>query len=290
MYEQLSGKIKETQCAAAIVAPHVEAKTPFLQALANCGIRLNASQQQAVQIVEGPLMIVAGAGSGKTTTLTSRISYMINECAIHPSTILLVTFTKKAADEMKMRLRALPNGVLCSAIETGTYHALCLKILRAEGYNFGILSSEFKRNLMMKLILKNMGLHEDYTPEEVLHLISCWKNQMLKPQDILKMSMNKELPANEREVFAVMYEMYRRYEQQKEMENLYDFDDFLLETYYLLLNSEEVLYKYQQKFHYILCDEFQDVSQIQYEITQMLAGPHNNLCIVGDDGQTIVRP
>ncbi len=287
MYEKLSQKFAQGQCAAQIVKPEAEAATPFLQQLAQCGIVLNEPQQQAVQIVEGPLMIVAGAGSGKTTTLTSRISYMIHECHIQPSNILLVTFTKKAADEMKARLRTLPNGALCSAIETGTYHALCLKILRTEGYNFGILSSEFKRNLMVKLILKEMDLQEIFTPEEALHLISGWKNQMLKPQDILTFSMDKTYTEGERQVFAQLYEVYKKYEKQKELENLYDFDDFLLETYYLLLNDGEALYRYQQKFQYILCDEFQDVSQIQYEITQMLAGLHNNLCIVGDDGQTI---
>lgn len=262
-------------------------KDNFFNELKEYNIHLNAPQQEAVLTINGPVLIVAGAGSGKTTTLTSRISYMISRKQIDPRRILLVTFTKKASTEMKERLNQLPSGRLCSSINVGTYHAICLQILREEGREFKVLSSDYKRHLMFKLILRELKANDDYTPEGVMHVISNWKNRLLRPIDIKKIAQDQNLSPSEKEMYELLYKAYKLYEEQKEKDNMYDFDDFLLETYYLFKYDEEALKRYQNRYEYVLCDEFQDVSFIQYEITRMLAAPHNNLCVVGDDGQTI---
>ncbi|RUL48801.1 ATP-dependent helicase [Lysinibacillus antri] len=273
---------------AEIVSSKTEITTDtFFDELKNYNIHLNLPQQEAVLTVNGPVLIVAGAGSGKTTTLTSRISYMITKKQIDPRRILLVTFTKKASTEMKERLNNLPNGRLCSSINVGTYHAICLQILREEGRKFEVLSSDYRRHIMFKTILKKLKASDDYTPEGVMHVISSWKNQLIRPVDVKEIMKNPDLSTSEKEMYELLYQAYRLYEEQKEKANLYDFDDFLLETYYLFKYDEAALKRYQNRYEYVLCDEFQDVSFIQYEITRMLAAPHNNLCVVGDDGQTI---
>lgn len=253
----------------------------YFQLLADYGIRLNEPQKQAVKAVEGPVQCVAGAGSGKTMMLTSRIGYMIHTKQINPSNILLVTFTKKAAVDMIERLARIPgmSRAAVRSVVAGTYHSICLRILRAEGYDFQVLSSEKKKHYIIKVILKDMGLQDQYKPETVLAIISNWKNQIIRWQDI---EPNNDLTSELREI-------YRRYEEFKDNQNLLDFDDFLLETYYLLLFDPDVLKKYQRQFLYICCDEFQDTSPVQWEIIKMLAAPQNNLCIVGDDWQCIYQ-
>lgn len=288
MYSNISDVYNKQRPEAEIVSGKTEIVTdPFFEELKAYDIHLNTPQQEAVLTVNGPVLIVAGAGSGKTTTLTSRISYMISKKQIDPRRILLVTFTKKASTEMIERLNHLPNGRLCSSITVGTYHAICLRILKEEGRNFKILSSDFQRHLMFKIILKQLKASDDYTPEGVMHVISSWKNQLLRPVDVKELAKNPDLNPSEKEMYELLYNAYKLYENQKEKENLYDFDDFLLETYYLFKYDEAALRRYQNRYEYVLCDEFQDVSFIQYEITRMLAAPHNNLCVVGDDGQTI---
>lgn len=288
MYVNITDVFKKQKPEAQIVSQNTEVmQDPFFNELKKYNIYLNNPQQEAVLAVNGPVLIVAGAGSGKTTTLTSRISYMISKKQINPRRILLVTFTKKASTEMKERLSKLPNGRLCSSINVGTYHAICLQILKEEGRNFEVLSSDYRRHLMFKIILKQLKASDDYTPEGVMHVISCWKNQLLRPIDVKGFSEKPNLSISEKEMYQMLYHAYKLYEEQKEKENLYDFDDFLLETYYMFKFDEGKLKKYQERYEYVLCDEFQDVSFIQYEITRMLAAPHNNLCVVGDDGQTI---
>lgn len=285
-YDTLAAFTKKAAPVANIAPPVTMNDTPFYNMLACANIHLNDNQQQAVEAVDGPVMILAGAGSGKTTTLISRIAYMIEEHQIAPQHMLLVTFTKKAAQEMKDRLLRLPNGHAYSAITVGTYHAICLRILREQDRDFQLLSSEAAKHFRFKMILKKLGIADDYTPEAVMSIISNWKNRMLRPVDVKKEAEQAE-NANDRLELMTLYKVYDVYEKDKEARNELDFDDFLLEVYYLLTYDDEVRAMYQQRFQYVLCDEFQDVSTIQYELTRLLAAPHHHLCIVGDDNQTI---
>ncbi|MDQ0273348.1 ATP-dependent helicase [Cytobacillus purgationiresistens] len=251
----------------------------YFQLLADYGITLNEPQQEAVRAVDGPVLIIAGAGSGKTTVLTAKIGYMIHTKNIDPSKILLVTFTKKASVEMIERLARIPglNRSASRAVTAGTYHSIFLNILRQEGYNFRVLSSERKRHYIIKTILRKMNRQDDYAPETILSVISSWKNNMIRPIDV---DVNSDIKTELRYV-------YEQYEKIKADENLYDFDDMLLEVYYLFMFEPSILNKYQSQFEYVLCDEFQDSSKVQYEIIQMLTSAKKNLCIVGDDDQTI---
>lgn len=285
-YDTLAAFIQETPPIASISARTNLPQTPFYERLAEANIQLNEAQRQAVECVDGPVMILAGAGSGKTTTLISRIAYMVEEQRILPSHILLVTFTKKAATEMTERLAKLSSSALYANITVGTYHAICLRILREQGRDFQVLSSEASKHFRFKMILKKLGLADDYTPEAVINIISKWKNRMLRPIDIKTQAQNVKNASEKTEMFT-LHKVYELYEQDKEARNELDFDDFLLEVYYLLLYDDEARAMYQERFRYVLCDEFQDVSTVQYELTRLLAAPHDNLCIVGDDNQTI---
>ncbi|WP_282155825.1 ATP-dependent helicase [Cytobacillus gottheilii] len=281
MYSSLSNVFKKPVPTAEVYPPSVpQVESDFyFQLLSDYGIQLNEPQKAAVKAVEGPVLVIAGAGSGKTTVLTSRIGYMIHTKNIDPSRILLVTYTTKASLDMIERLSRIPgiNRTASRSVIGGTYHSICLKILRSEGYSFTVLSSERKKQIMIKTILKRIGRQDDYTAEAVLNVISSWKNSMKRPEDIdAETEMKKELIT-----------VYAKYEELKEKDNLFDFDDMLLEVYKIFKFSPEILAKYQEKFQYILCDEFQDSCSVQYEIIKMLASPSNNLCIVGDDSQTI---
>lgn len=280
MYKDMTALFKKDIPISTLHNPEPDTNiTGYFRALSDYGITLNPAQQEAVKTTEGPVLIVAGAGSGKTTVLTTRIGYMICEKRIDPKQILLVTFTKKAAVEMTSRLSYLP-GVTSSEtrdITSGTYHSICLQILREEGYTFKVLASERRQHIMLKTILKKYKLENDYSAEDVAAVISNWKNCVVRPQDI----------DAETEILEELKTIYSEYEKLKEHEELFDFDDMLLETYYLFKYAPEILAKYQNRFHYILCDEFQDSSYVQYKIIQMLSSQHNNLCIVGDDAQTI---
>lgn len=281
MYQPLAAAFKKESPISEIHPPAIpKAESEYyFQLLSDYGIKLNEPQKDAVRAVEGPVCVIAGAGSGKTTVLTSRIGYMIHTKKITPANILLVTYTKKASTEMIERLVRIPgiDRTSSRSVVAGTYHSICLRILRAEGYNFRVLASERKQHYMIKAILKKMQRQDDYSAETVANVISVWKNNMIRPEDVQGQSM----------VELELKEVYQRYENIKEDENLYDFDDLLLECYFLLKFRTDILEKYQRQYQYILCDEFQDTSSVQYKIIQMLAKPKNNLCIVGDDCQTI---
>lgn len=163
------------------------------------------------------------------------------------------------------------------AVHAGTFHSVCLRILRNEGYDFNILSSERKQHFIIKSILKKQDLQDSYSPEAVLMYISGWKNSLITPEQVM--------PVNEVEI--ELQSIYKQYENYKSEQNQFDFDDILLEAYYLLKFDQTALTRYQEQYKYILCDEFQDTSSVQYEIILMLTKPHNNLCIVEDDDQTI---
>ncbi|HDR7255016.1 TPA: ATP-dependent helicase [Bacillus pacificus] len=258
-----------------------EADATFFRNLEQHGIKLNQKQIEAVRSVEGPVITIAGAGSGKTSVLTSRVAYMMTEKQIHPGNIMLLTFTKKAAEEMKERISSLP-GLSETAVRqllAGTFHSIFLRVLRNQGINEKILSNEKYKQIIIKKILKELGLSASYEPETIISMIGYFKNHMILPNDLPnKTPIDKEIR-----------DIYSMYEQFKKKEHLIDFDDILVIMYELLTTNMKLKSLIQNKIKYVLIDEFQDSSTIQYAILQIIAAPHNNIMIVGDDHQSIYR-
>lgn len=250
---------------------------------------LNSEQRAAACQTEGAVMIVAGAGSGKTRTLTYRVAHLL-ECGAKPWEILVLTFTNKAADEMKERIIGLV-GKSARYIFMGTFHSVFSKILRLEaehtGYlpNYSIYSTSDSKSLLKKII-KEYDLDYDhlYKPDKVLGRISKAKSQLITSaeyffSDLYKLDLADGL--------GHMADIYREYDTRMKQGNAMDFDDLLLNMYLLLKKSEETRMKYQQMFKYIMVDEYQDTNRAQYIITNMLAAGHGNICVVGDDAQSI---
>lgn len=248
----------------------------YFRALEKQGIFLNRAQIEAVRHVEGPLLTLAGAGSGKTSVLVSRTGYLIQHHRVPPQQILLVTFSTKAAGEMRERIAELPglSGQTARQIEARTFHSFFLLILRRAGFNQEILSNERYKQIIVKGLLREMNLTDSYQPETLLALFSFYKMNM------------EELPAKTK-VDQEIRKVYRRFEDWKRKNHRLDFDDILVEAYQLLQQSPGLLQNLQNHFHYIMVDEFQDTNLLQYELIQMIAKAHNNLCVVGDDDQTI---
>lgn len=304
MYSPIQNTFKTAAPIAEVITqmPPQRESELYFQLLADYGLKLNTPQKEAVQTVDGSVMVVAGAGSGKTSVLIARIGYMIHTKKVRPSSILLITYTKKASTEMIERLVRIP-GVDRNAsreVHAGTYHSICLRILRQEGYDFKVLASDKRKHIMLKSIMKRIGIDQQYSAEAVANVISNWKNNFKRPVDILNSfeqvisdirvkhdGESQGVAGNTNPILTELAEIYSEYERIKTDMNLYDFDDFLIETYYLFKFRPDILAKYQVQFEYVLCDEFQDTSFVQYEIIRMLAAPHNNLCIVGDDAQLI---
>lgn len=245
---------------------------------------MNDNQKEAILTTDGPLIILAGAGSGKTRVLTHRIMYLIKEKKINESNILAITFTNKAANEMKERIFNL-IGDTTKYIWINTFHAMCLKILRTNieylGYktNFTILdSSEQKR--VIKDIIENYKYDIDqYNPNFILKVISNSKNKNESPEDLSQKSK-----------FGFMKNVsniYLKYQQYLKKNNVLDFDDLIIKTIELFEKSDETLKYYQNKFKYIHVDEYQDTSIIQYKLIKLLSNFHKNICVVGDDDQSI---
>lgn len=250
---------------------------------------LNESQRKAVEHIEGPLMIIAGPGSGKTRVLTYRIAHLI-EKGIDPFNILSLTFTNKAAREMRERIEKI-NGLEARNIWMGTFHSVFSRILRAEsdriGYpsNFSIYDTQDSRNLI-KNIVKEQGLNDKlYKPNLVQFRISNAKNSLIGPRAYqANPDLMSEDESNGRPKIGKLYELYaKRCFQAGAM----DFDDLLMKTYELIERFPDVLLKYQDKFRYILIDEYQDTNFAQYLITKKLADRFQNICVVGDDAQSI---
>ena len=245
---------------------------------------LNDRQAEAVQYTEGPLLILAGAGSGKTRVLTYRMAYLIGEKAVAPWNILAITFTNKAAGEMRTRVDRL-IGPSAAGIWVSTFHAMCVRILRLHidriGYDrsFTIYDTDDGRTLM-RSIIKSMNIDSKLFKERsVLAEISSAKNQMISAREYA------EEAADYRE--EVIARLYREYQAQLKANNALDFDDLLTETIRLFRTCPEVLQDYRNRFRYIMVDEYQDTNKVQFELVKALAGEQGNLCVVGDDDQSI---
>ncbi len=248
---------------------------------------LNPEQRKAVELVEGPLLILAGAGSGKTRVITYRISHLIEGCGVRPENILAVTFTNKAADQMKERVSRLLQGRHSSSPLICTFHSLCVRILRREiekldySRDFSIYD-EADQESLIKACLKEVGLDSKaLTPRSVLAQVSYAKNHSISPEQFYAMASDPR-----REQVAILYELY---EKKLKGSNALDFDDLLLRTVELLGEFKDVRDRYNERFQYILVDEYQDTNQAQYRIIRHLTRSRQNLCVVGDEDQSIYR-
>jgi len=247
---------------------------------------LNERQKEAVRHTEGPLLILAGAGSGKTRVLTHRIAYLIEEKGINPWNILAITFTNKAAEEMRNRVDNLV-GFGAESIWVSTFHSACVRILRRYidllGFEnqFTIYDTEDQKTLMRDICKLLQVDTKMYKERSLLSIISSAKNEMITPAEFEKNAGD----FRERRVAQV----YEAYEKQLKNNNALDFDDLLIKTVLLLQSEAEVLAHYQDRFRYILVDEYQDTNTVQFQLIRLLAGKHQNLCVVGDDDQSIYK-
>lgn len=251
---------------------------------------LNKAQYEAVTTIEGPLMVLAGAGSGKTRVLTMRIAHLITN-GVSPFNILALTFTNKAAREMKERIAKVVGDSDAKSLWMGTFHSIFARILRSEGHhlgfpsNFTIYDTQDALNVLKKVI-KEMAIDSDiYKPKKVLSRISNYKNNLIT---VRAYKNNPELvEADYRANMKMLGEIYARYVDACFRNGAMDFDDLLLRTNELLTRFPEVLAKYQDRFRYILVDEYQDTNHSQYLIVKALASKFENICVVGDDAQSI---
>ncbi len=244
---------------------------------------LNDKQKEAVQHVDGPLLIIAGAGSGKTRVLTHRIAYLIKEHRIPPSSILAVTFTNKAANEMKYRLNHL-TGIVSRQIWIGTFHSICGRILRHDIDKIGwrkdfLIFDEYDQETLIREVIKEVDLDDRFKPQVVLEKISKAKNELKGPKEFEETALDF---SGEKVAKA-----YKLYQEKLFKNNAMDFDDMLMLTVKLFKEAPKVLESYQERFRYINVDEYQDTNHVQYMLTKMLARKHHNLCVVGDNDQSI---
>ena len=251
---------------------------------------LNDNQREAVLHTEGPALVIAGAGSGKTRVLTYRIAHLLSK-GIPAYHILALTFTNKAAREMQKRISQLVGAENASNLWMGTFHSIFSKILRFEadklGYtsNFTIYDTQDSKNLI-KAIVKDLKLDDKvYKPNDVLGRISMAKNNLIVAQAYAQSSRITNADAAARK--PMIAEIYKHYQMRCKQSDTMDFDDLLLQTNILFRDFPEVLAKYQQKFRYILVDEYQDTNYSQYLIIKKLSESHHNICVVGDDAQSI---
>ncbi|HXI39177.1 MAG TPA: UvrD-helicase domain-containing protein [Bryobacteraceae bacterium] len=252
---------------------------------------LNPQQREAVDYTEGPLLILAGAGSGKTRVITHRIAHLISRHRIPPSAILAVTFTNKAADEMRTRVATLLEGEnLSSSPNLSTFHSFCVRLLRRDGDPLAQIRSGFTRRFsiyddedqlaLIKAAFRHLGLDEKFMqPRAVLSRISHAKNSKKTPQDLYKEATEPNLTK-----IAVIFEEYEKALRQA---NALDFDDLLLETVRLLYHDQATRDGYNRRLSYLMIDEYQDTNRTQYELMRLLTQAHQNVCVVGDEDQSI---
>lgn len=248
---------------------------------------LNNMQKEAVFHTEGPLLVLAGAGSGKTRVLTHRIAYLIEELGVNPWNILAITFTNKAAGEMRQRVDDLV-GFGSESIWVSTFHSMCVRILRRFidrlGYdtNFTIYDADDQRTLI-KDVCKYLQIDtKNYKERALLGVISSAKDELIMPEEFMAQ-------AGEDFRRKKIAEVYAEYEKQLRANNALDFDDLLVKTVQLLQTQPDVLDYYQERFRYIMVDEYQDTNTVQFRLVSILAGKYKNLCVVGDDDQSIYR-
>jgi len=245
---------------------------------------LNPAQREAVETIGGPVLILAGPGSGKTRVITHRIAYLIKVCGVGPRRIMAVTFTNKAARAMEERLHRLVSGSV-KDLTVGTFHAICARILRRDGKaisidpGFVIYDSDDQLSLI-KRGTQGVGLDpKQYAPRAIQSAISAAKSRLLTPADYLQ---------HGRSYFEeVVQRVYERYQQLLTESNALDFDDLLMKVVHLFRQNPEVLSRYQSRFLHLQVDEFQDTNLVQYELVKQLAGKYRNLCVVGDPDQSI---
>lgn len=248
---------------------------------------LNLPQQEAVFHTEGPLLILAGAGSGKTRVLTHRIAHLIADKGVNPFNILAITFTNKAAQEMRERVDKL-TGADGMSVWVATFHSTCVRILRRYidrlGYDnrFTIYDSDDQKTLMKEICRKLNIDTKKYKERSLLAQISHAKDEMITPDE---MEMNAGGDFNQKKVAQV----YREYQAALKSNNALDFDDLLVKTVELFQNCGDVLESYQEKFRYIMVDEYQDTNTVQFKFVSLLAARYGNLCVVGDDDQSIYK-
>lgn len=248
---------------------------------------MNPPQAEAVKHTDGPLLIMAGAGSGKTRVLTHRVAYLMASKQIAPWNILAITFTNKAAREMKDRIARLVGGV-ADDIWISTFHSMCVRILRRDidriryDRNFSILDSSDQLTAI-KQVLKELNLDpKKYEPRTLLAMISNHKNELRTPQDAAALVGNNPYE-------KVISDVYTAYEKKLKQNNVLDFDDLIMKAIQLFQEAPDVLAFYQKKFQYIHVDEYQDTNRAQYTLVKLLAEAHENLCVVGDSDQSIYR-
>jgi len=249
---------------------------------------LNPAQKSAVQVTSGPLLILAGAGSGKTKTLTHRIAYLISKKSVSPDEILAVTFTNKAAKEMQSRVNDL-LGVNTSIRNfmpwMGTFHSVCVKLLRIDGDKMGIprnfvIYDEDDRTSLIKQAIKQLSFNDkEIKPKSVSHVISSSKNSMVGVEEFSAVAASPQQKK--------IAKIYNKYEELKKASSALDFDDLLIETVRLLRDSKETRSRWRGHFKHILIDEYQDTNSAQYNIVKLLVGEDRNICVVGDDWQSI---
>ncbi|WP_010680952.1 DNA helicase PcrA [Acetivibrio cellulolyticus] len=246
---------------------------------------LNNEQREAVLHVDGPLLILAGAGSGKTRVLTNRIAYLIKEKGVYPSSILAITFTNKAAKEMRERIDKLVENV-SDSMWVSTFHSLCVRILRKDieklDYDRSFAIFDYTdQQTVVKDCLKELNLNEkNYPPKSMLEMIGRAKDELIDP-----VTYGKMYAADFR--MAKVAKIYELYQKKLKQNNAVDFDDIIMLTIKLFSNYPDVLDYYQRKFKYILVDEYQDTNSAQYSLISMLSQRSRNLCVVGDDDQSI---
>ncbi|MBN2462400.1 MAG: DNA helicase PcrA [Dehalococcoidia bacterium] len=245
---------------------------------------LNPAQREAVEIIDGPLLIVAGPGSGKTRVITHRIAYLIKVCGINPHRIMAVTFTNKAAREMAERLEKL-LGQTAGTLTLGTFHAICARILRQEGKVIGldsrfVIYDEEDQLSLIKQSLQELDLDpKQYVPRAIQSAIKYAKSRLLTPSDYAQQTSNY--------FESIVHRVYERYQQSLTRSHGVDFDDLLMRTVQLFNDHPNILSKYQSRYRHILVDEFQDTNITQYMLIKQLAGKHRNVCVVGDPDQSI---
>ncbi|CAM3768525.1 UvrD-helicase domain-containing protein [Mesobacillus thioparans] len=259
-------------------------KLDYIKQLKQSGIYFDGNQEKAVVSTDGPLLILAGAGSGKTRVLTARTAFMLEEQNIDPGSIMLVTFTAKAAAEMKKRIAYYPNmsPAKVNRLISGTFHSIFYRILcfheREKWSSDKLMKKEWQREQILKEAGRKIQLDEkEFAYDLALQQIGLWKNTLIMPHEV-----KPESPWEEKVAL-----LYKDYESAKDRQKLFDFDDMLIGCYKLFMDQPALLEIYQNRFQYLLIDEFQDINKVQYELVKMLSNKHGNVCAVGDDDQSI---